>query len=255
MPGDVAPGNDDELLGQIDELKARMDRLMKGGTATSNSALLTDAPSQSAPHTVDPQPTATPPPPRTPVRDLIGSEEKEVFEGFPVHRDPVPFPEDESPVGEGRPADRPAEDRPMSPPPPGKPKPTAVEGSLIAVDDVRSEPRRQVSSFDDLGSAIEEELARDSSVPPPSLKKGPDLASRFGSVEEAAESESVVVPEPQPEAEDDADEVEDDLEVEEEVQELVSAAPRSHMGALVAIWVFTAVTSGTIATLHFTGII
>ena len=43
MPGDPASRNDDELLSQIDELKARMDRLMRGGTSTSNSALLTDA--------------------------------------------------------------------------------------------------------------------------------------------------------------------------------------------------------------------
>ena len=44
MPEDSARNNDDELLSQIDELKARMDRLMQGGTATSNSALLTDPP-------------------------------------------------------------------------------------------------------------------------------------------------------------------------------------------------------------------
>jgi hypothetical protein len=42
---------------------------------------------------------------------------------------------------------------------------------------------------------------------------------------------------------------------EEEVDEIEVYAGRSHVGAVVAIWVFTAVTSGTIATLHFTGII
>ncbi len=255
MPGDVAPGNDDELLSQIDELKARMDRLMKGGTSTSNSALLTDAPKQSAPHTVDPQPPSTPPPPRSKVRDLIGSEEKEVLEGFPVHHDPVAFPDEDVPFDEGRPADRPAEDRPSSPPPPGKPKAAAVEGSLIAVDDVRSEPRPRVSSFDDLGNAIEEELARDSSVPPVSAKQGPDLASRFGPVDEPAIAETASVPDVDPEPKELSDELEEPEFVDDEVEEVFTPAPRSHAGALVAIWVFTAVTSGTIATLHFTGVI
>ena len=254
MSGDEARGNDDELLSQIDELKARMDRLMKGGTSTSNSALLTDAPKQRAPHTADPEPSPTPPPPRAPVRDLIGSdEEREIVEDLPVPLDPVPFPSESDSGDDDRPSDRPPEDRPGSSPPPSKPKPAVVDGSLIAVDEVRSEPRPTVSSFDDLGSAIEEELARDVSVPPASAKKGPDLASRFGPVDEPAPVEQtetpLVTPEPEPE---------DELVAEEEVvAEAVSEiqAGRSHVAALVAIWLFTAITSGTIAALHFAGII
>ena len=82
MSGDPTNRNDDELLSQIDELKARMDRLMSGGTSTSNSALLTDEvkPESGAPRpglvdqAVDPAPT------RTRVRDLIGPAESEVVE-------------------------------------------------------------------------------------------------------------------------------------------------------------------------------
>ena len=72
MPGDAASRDDDELLSQIDELKARMDRLMSGGSSTSKSALLTD------------EPEATPPPPpepdRTRVRDLMDSVDTELIE-------------------------------------------------------------------------------------------------------------------------------------------------------------------------------
>jgi hypothetical protein len=258
MPGDEARGNDDELLSQIDELKARMDRLMKGGTSTSNSALLTDAPKQRTAHKVEPQSTPTPPPPRSKVRDLIGTEEKEILEDLPGLEDPVPFPEEAAAADESRPADRPAEDRPSSPPPPTKPKPAAVEGSIIAVDDNRNEPRPQVSSFEDLGSAIEEELARDNSVPPAAAKKGPDLASRFGPGDSTGGSEASSGSQPEQEPDDEPDEPEEAPEREEHVEQFEAIgvpAARSHVGAIVAIWVFTAVTSGTIATLHFTGII
>ena len=253
MPGDAARGNDDELLSQIDELKARMDRLMRGGTSTSNSALLTDPPKPTASPVVEAQPAPAPPPPRTPVRDLIGSQETETVEEFANEREVVAFPDEVDTADEKRPADRPSEEGPSSPPPPSKPKPSAVGGSVISVDEGRSEPRPHVESFDDIGNAIEQELARDASVPPASSPKGPDLASRFGPVDEPedpAELVEAVVPDEADVAGEQEEDGEDYVEEEAEVY-----TERSRIGAIVAIWVFTAVTSGAIATLHFTGII
>lgn len=254
MSGDAAKSNDDELLSQIDELKARMDRLMRGGTSTSNSALLTDPPRSAAAAIVEEKAPPAPPPPRSRVRDLIGHDESPPPPEIQEPRNAVPFP-DERAADESRPADKPTEDRPNSGPP-SKPKP-AIDGSLISVDDEREEPRPRVSSFDDLGTAIENELAKDASVPPASERKGPDLASRFGAagevqVEEAEEVQSEAIEEP-------ADEIEFDPEPEQLEEPVVVHEPhesgRRPVGAIVAIWVFTAVASGTIATLHFTGII
>ncbi len=248
MPGDAANHNDDEMVSQIDELKARMDRLMKGGTATSNSALLTDPPKDAA--VPDAEPVAEPPPQRSRVRDLIGRDGHERLDGAAPRKEAVVFPAENA--AEERPAPRPVEDRPQTPPPPPRPKPKpAVGGSLIAVGEDRNEARPTVESFDDLGSAIEEELARDASVPPPSLRKGPDLASRFGSPDEPVVADNPVA------------EVGEELETEFDEPEIEDVAAddateegrRSHVGAIVAIWAFTAVTSGTIAALHFTGII
>ncbi|MDJ0954845.1 MAG: hypothetical protein QNJ81_14300 [Acidimicrobiia bacterium] len=263
MPSDAARSDDDDLLSQIDELKARMDRLMQGGTSTSNSALLTDPPKATPPSVVESEPTPAPPPPRTRVRDLIGPKDEDEGGSFPPQREIVSFPDEVDSAVERRPADRPAEERPSSPPPPSKPKQAAVDGSLISVDGAREEARPKVESFDELGSAIEEELARDASVPPASSRKGPDLASRFGPVESEVEAEL-------PEA-DDAEDTEDDDHVEheeyddhdeyeefdeyDEYEDEPVYDERSKIGAVVAIWAFTAITSGAIATLHFTGVI
>ncbi len=253
MPGEAARNSDGEdLVSQIDELKARMDRLMQGGTSTSNSALLTDEPKQVAPPVVEAQPAPAPPPARTRVRDLIGPEDTKLGDDLPSPEQVVSFPDEADSADENRPADRPTEDRPSSPPPPNKPKPAAVGGSVISVDEGRAEGRPKVSSFDDLGSAIEQELARDESVPPPSSHKGPDLASRFGSVEEPA---AVEPPAPAPVEPTVVAEPEEREEVEEYEDEVEPVAGRGHVGAVVAIWVFTAATAGAIATLHFTGII
>lgn len=251
MSGDAANSNDDELLSQIDELKARMDRLMRGGTSTSNSALLTDSP-KSARSPVEGAKTAPiSPPPRSRVRDLIGSDDSLSAPQTPEPRNAVPFPEERA-ADESRPADKPAEDRPSSGPP-SKPKP-ATGGSLISVDDDREEPRPRVSSFDDLGTAIENELAKDASVPPAAERKGPDLASRFGAAGEdiVEEIESEVIEEP-----DDEDEVDPEpvLQYEPVVPDEPRESGRRPVGAVVAIWVFTAVSSGTLAALHFAGII
>ncbi len=255
MPGDAARSDDDDLLSQIDELKARMDRLMQGGTSTSNSALLTDPPKATPPSVVESQPTPTPPPPRTRVRDLIGPKEEDEAGSFPPQREIVSFPNDADSAEERRPVDRPAEERPASPPPPSKPKQPSVEGSLISVDEGREQGRPKVESFDDLGSAVEEELARDASVPPASARRGPDLASRFGPVDEP-EDAATVVEEEVDEVEDHEDEeVYEDYDEVDEYEDEPVYEERSHVGAVVAIWAFTAVTSGAIATLHFAGII
>ncbi len=247
MSGDAEDRKDEDLLSQIDELKARMDRLMAGGTSTSNSALLTDAPRSSAP-VVEAKPTPQPPPPRTRVGDLLGNPAVDSGDGVP-QRDGVSFSEDSGSGAEKRPADRP-DDRPPSTPPPSKPP--ASDGSLISVDDNREEPRPKVESFDDLGSAVEQELARDTSVPPAAARKGPDLASRFGPVDEPVEPPRPVeevspaaIEETEPEDVEVIDELDDDLE----------PAGRRKIGTVVAIWVVTAVASGGIAVLRFAGVI
>lgn len=257
MPGD-AGSNDEELMSQIDELRARMDRLMKGGTSTSNSALLTDSPKQT--QTVVPEPTPEPAPERTRVRDLLGPSDKEILETYQKGEDAVDFPEEDH-SEPAQSVDRPNEDRPPSPGP-GKPRQTTVDGSLISVGDGKTQPRPRVSSFDDIGSAVEQELARDHSVPPAAVKKGPDLASRFGPADEPAAVDTPVtapveppqLDEPEPEAEPEVpaeDELEEDLDDD---RELVPAG-RSRRGAIVAIWSFTGLVSATIAALHFTGVI
>jgi len=243
MTGDSASSKDEELLSQIDELKARMDRLMQGGTSTSNSSLLTSPPQQAA-STVETRPPAESPPARTRVRDLISPDERESIPDLAAKEEIVAFPEadDSEPAAPAA-----ATARPMSPPPPSKPP--VVRGSLVPTgEDRQVDPRPRVTSFEDLGSAIEEDLARDSSVPPPTERKGPDLASRFGAAEEPVAVEPAPVVETGPA-------VEDDEGVLDEIVEFEEPRERSHVGAVVAIWVFTAVTSGTIATLHFSGII
>jgi len=240
MTGDSASSKDEELLSQIDELKARMDRLMQGGTSTSNSSLLTSPPQQVAP-TVEAEPPTEPPPPRSRVRDLISTDERESLPDIDVDREIIAFPEESD---KEPPASAASTARPISPPPPSKP--AIARGSLVPTSEDRpGDPRPKVTSFEDLGTAIEADLARDSSVPPPTSRRGPDLASRFGTAEEEAVA---VDPEPVIEAEPEIEDV-------EETVEFVEPAGRSRAGAVVAIWLFTAVTSGTIATLHFAGII
>ena len=253
MPGDASGSNDDELVSQIDELKARMDRLMKGGSLTSNSALLTDGPKQA--NTVVPDPGPEPAPERTRVRDLLGPTEQEVLENYPKPEDVVAFPEEDR--GErSQSADRRAEERPPTPPPPSKPRQAIIDGSLISVGDGKVQPRPRVSSFDDIGSAVEKELAKDNSVPPVTPKKGPDLASRFGPAEQKTAGEAKPeppvappeIPKPEPNS---ADEV----PPPDEPAVVPVAQKRSRRGAIVAIWSFTGLVGATIATLHFTGVI
>ena len=248
MPGDAADRKDDDLLSQIDELKARMDRLMAGGTSTSNSALLTDAPRASAP-VVEAKPAPAPPPPRKRVGDLLGSSGSDSLDGSPK-RDAVAFPDEPGSAAEQNTTDRP-DDRPSSNPPPSKPP--SVGGSLIAVDENRDEPRPKVDSFDELGSAVEQELARDSSVPPASTRKGPDLASRFGSADEPVESAKPIEPTAPPAVADEADQ--DEYEDSDETYVAPKPAGRRGVGKIIAIWVVTAAASGGIALLHFAGII
>lgn len=252
MSSDPDSKNEEELLSQIDELKARMDRLMSGGTSTSNSALLTDKPEAKAP--AEP-PVAPPPGPnRTTVRDLIDNEDTEIIESYPGPKQVVPFPNG-------------ATEEEAVPPTPPEPEQgeTArpVGGSVIPMEDDSKEVRPRVSSFDDLGDAIQQELARDTSVPPPEIKKGPDLASRFGPPEEPASDvdeelpveEDLVVEEEldeEPEAELEA-EVEAEVEAVEEPEEYYER--RGNMGKVAAVWAITAIASGAIAALHFAGII
>jgi hypothetical protein len=261
MSGDPANTNDDELLNQIDELKARMDRLMRGGSSTSNSALLTEKEKVKAADNPSPEPT--PPVARTRVGDLIETEDTEVVEVYAGPEEVVPFPADANPLPpEPKKSVAPPAASPPKPEskPPVRPKSNAVEGSLISLDDNPPEGRPQAASFDELGNAIQEELARDSSVPPVGTKKGPDLASRFGSRDER--SEPAVVP--APEKEQIEPEVLVDVELDEEVEvfededepdvEYEEPARRSPVGLVAAIWAFTALASGAIATLHFTGV-
>jgi hypothetical protein len=258
MASDPNSRNDDELLSQIDELKARMDRLMRGGTSTSNSALLTDDVKPGAkPGAEEPADRpADPAPDRTRVRDLIGSEDVEVVEAYPGPKSVVPFPDDgrEDPaVAAAAPQQPEPEPAPESTPPRAAP----IGGSVINVDGDHPEPRPQVATFDDLGSAIHDELAKDVSVPPVDVKKGPDLASRFGPAEEpVAKSEppAAVIADVADEVEEDDDTVEDVPFVPEE-QEVVGPERRGSAGLVAAIWIVAAVASGAIATLHFTGII
>lgn len=241
MSSDPNGGNNEDLLSQIDELKARMDRLMSGGSSTSNSALLTDNPEEAAPAEA---PIAPPPgPSRTRVRDLIGSGDTEVIESYPGSKEVVPFPQDE--VHESQPAPEPEPVERTSP----------VGGSVVPMGEDQKETRPKVSSFDDLGSAIEQELAKDDSVPPPETKKGPDLASRFGPPDEvkpAPAAQETPVDESTDLNEDDGDEPE---AVTEAIESDAYDRTRGNMGKVAAIWVITATASGAIAALHLAGII
>jgi hypothetical protein len=91
------------------------------------------------------------------------------------------------------------------------------------------------------------------------------LASRFGPADDESENSPVpLVPEDETEAvpEDEADSPEDQHEAEKVEHEPERVAPeayrrreRSNAGVVAAIWVLTAIASGAIATLHFTGVI
>ena len=246
MSGDPKK-NEEELLSQIDELKARMDRLMSGGTSTSNSALLTDKPEAKA----SPEaPIAPPPGPnRTRVRDLIDDADTEVIEAYPGPKDVVSFPDDD-----GKDDEQPA----AAPEPEQVDKARPVGGSVIPLEDGPKEMRPRVSSFDDLGNAIQHELAKEELEPPPDSKKGPGLASRFGPPEEAsaesADEEEAPI-EDEPDAADESDEPEAEVEAEDEVVPRYDAGTRSNAGKVAAIWAITALASGAIAALHFAGII
>ena len=246
MPEDAASKNEDELLHQIDELKARMDRLMNGGSSTSNSALLTDKP-EAAPS--PPPPVASPPETsRTRVRDLVETGDSEVIEVYPRPQEVVPFPD----KLKGAAVEVSSDDSPAD-------RPEPASGSVISVEDEPKEERPQVARFDDIGSAIQHELARDSSIPPVEAKKGPDLASRFGPVDEPAAPAAEVVAtetEEEPEPDDDPDETEVvGEELVADTEDYADAEGRSASGKVAAIWAVTAIVSAAIATLHFTGII
>lgn len=262
MSSDPNSRDDDELVSQIDELKARMDRLMSGGTSTSNSALLTDdvKPGAKASAEEAPDRPADPAPNRTRVRDLIGSEDIEVVEAYRGPRSVVPFPnngDDDSSTAVTAPPQPEPDPAPESEPP----RPAPVGGSVVNVEEDHQEPRPQVATFDDLGSAIQDELAKDVSVPKPEVKKGPDLASRFGPAEEPViesdppATDSDLVPDV-----DVADELEEDDAVADvvsvrEEQDVTKPARRGSMGMVAAIWIVAAIASGAIATLHFAGVI
>lgn len=269
MPGDPTSRDDDDLLSQIDELKARMDRLMRGGSSTSNSALLTEEVRARQGESEDAR-SAAPPDPvpdRTRVRDLIGPEDTEEVEVYPEPNGVVPFPEDRSSSPQMEPvpvATTDPEPRPVPGPEPTRP----VGGSVIPVEEDAYEPRPSVATFDELGSAIQQELARDSSVPPVDPKKGPDLASRFGpAVDRAATdqpaapavSEDVALPPSEEQAAVDGPEIEAQQEVHQEAEHVEyeedEVNPRSSVGIVAAIWVLATIASGAIATLHFTGVI
>jgi hypothetical protein len=251
MSGDSAGKNDDELLSQIDELKARMDRLMRGGSSTSNSALLTDSERPKPEEPKQPEPEAET---RTKVRDLIDVEDTELVEVYPGPKEVVPFPVGE----ESSPKDR--RPQPSAPPaapvqePPAKPRPATVGGSVISLDDGLPGSRPQVESFDDLGSAVQHEIEKDDSVPPAEAKKGLDLANRFGPVDE----QTAVKTPPQPTPQEELDASEDDVVVDDE-PEATEVTPvssdRNATGLVAAIWASTAVVSGLIAVLHFAGAI
>ena len=127
-------------------------------------------------------------------------------------------------------------------------RPLPVGGSVVTVDADGPHSRPRVASFDDIGSAIQQELSKDSSVPPAETKKGPDLASRFGPAQEP--QQAIEVDEETPEEE--AGEPEDGAvapvdDVEEAEVEAPNPAPvygRSNRGRVAAIWVATALASG-----------
>jgi hypothetical protein len=82
------------------------------------------------------------------------------------------------------------------------------------------------------------------------------LASRFGSADEPVPVRAEPAADPVTEEELDSEEIQPELAAQEAEEGLVAAdASRSPRGALIAIWGFTAVTSGTIAFLHLAGAI
>jgi hypothetical protein len=258
MSGDPASSDDKELLGQIDELKARMDRLMKGGTSTSNSALLTDEVKSQAAEPAD----ASPPPldsssERTRVRDLLRPDDDEAIEAYPASKGVIPFPE--TPQSAAEPAEHaPVHSAEPEPSPDLPVDPETAPPIAINVGDDTNEPRSPVESFDQLGDAIQQELARDASVPPLEGRKGPGLASRFGPAEE---SKSVDTPDTAETQVEDPEIVEESVDAvkDEPTVRLKNLEPkqatRPNVGLVAAIWVGTAIASGAIATLHFTGVI
>lgn len=250
MPSDAASSDENELLNQIDELKARMDRLMSGGSSTSNSALLTEKPEAKPP-----TPPTPPEPDRTRVRDLVETDDTEVIEVYPGPKEVVPFPKKDKGSAGGSETVPAAESDPVAPNP--------SSGSVISVEEEQREERPQVATFDDLGSAIQHELARDVSIPPAEARKGPDLASRFGPADApAAEEKAVLAAEEQDLAEPDEEvepiveaevaDDEDDVDYDDYEDE---SGDRSAFGKVAAVWALTAVASGAIAVLHFVGII
>lgn len=246
MSSDPDSGSEEQLLSQIDELKARMDRLMSGGTSTSNSALLTDKPEAKAPGEA---PVSPPPGPnRTKVRDLIENDDTEIIESYPGPKQVVPFPGDEENAKEQHPAPE------LEPEPVERTRP--VGGSVVPMENDPKEARPRVSSFDDLGNAIQQELAKDETVPPLESKKGPGLASRFGPPEEPAppvvDEEPPVDEVPVVEEELD-DEPESEVEAFEEPEENFERS--GNMGKVAAVWAITAIASGAITALHLAGII
>jgi len=265
MPTDRS---DDELLSQIDELKARMDRLMSGGTSTSNSAVLTDQGRAQAAEARRPTPPA-PPPARTTVRDLVPPEDREILEAYSTPSRPVPFPDTRVEDREAErivptPQDPPVADV-VSPPQPDQAPPAAARGgSVVEVEEQAATARPKVATFDDLGNVIKEELARDDTVPPEEPKARPGLASRFGGEDEYVPPEEAGPSVPDDLQDDDVLAIEPTDEDEAELAES-EAEPirprvshrreRSRTGTIAAIWVGNAVASGAIATLHFTGVI
>ena len=251
MPGDPASRNDDELLSQIDELKARMDRLMRGGTSTSNSALLTDAARAQQTEAEEEPAAPVADPDRTRVRDLIPSQDTEVIEIYPGPKQAVPFPEGQNQGGK--------RDR-IEPEERAEPEsPKAVDGSVVKVPAGSGAVRSPVETFDQLGNAIQQELARDESVPAAETKKGPDLASRFGPAEDvdpppAAQPPEVDLADEPVKQEDPLSGSGPDDEPEYEFPSY-DAEDRRGVGVVARIWVATALASGALATLHFVGII
>lgn len=265
---------DDELLSQIDELKARMDRLMRGGTSTSNSAVLTDQVRANQAETRRPAPPPSPPV-RTTVRDLAPPEDREVLETYPESGSPVAFPDDHTAKPE---PDRTApatpdaaQAAPSHHEPDDAPPPRSHVGSVVEVEEQPVPVRPKVVTFDDLGNVIKEELARDDTVPPEEPKRGPGLASRFGGEEEYPPHDPAGPPVPDDLddgdtpaatiADEDVDSADgsanelDELDDESPARLVAPHRGRSRVGTIAAIWIGTAVASGAIATLHFTGLI
>lgn len=247
MPGDATSERDDELLSQIDELRARMDRLMKGGSATSNSAVLGDGSPRA--RQVGPPESARPAVPRSRMGGArVRADDTELLESYRHPEGVVPFPNAGASIPD------------LSPP-----RPAAAPSRPGPPDAGRDEIRPRANSFDDLQAVIKEELARDDSVPPEEPERpGPELASRFG------DDVTVLVDDPpaSPLEAAVAEVIEDDPPVEEVIQDGDRAgeaagldepiAPRSfdaRKRTLVAVWGTATSASIVIAGLRFLGVI